>query len=81
MNVKRPKRINEEDEDDLLQFQEEFLKQKQQPSVKLIKKEKDVTWQNVPKNEPEANERMNIDSDQETRQNILFDIVVSPSPA
>lgn len=40
LNLKRPKRINEEDEDDLLRFQEEFLKNKsnQQPAAKVIRK-------------------------------------------
>ena len=39
MNVKRPKRLNEEDEDDLMQFQNEFLKLNQQPSAKVVKKQ------------------------------------------
>lgn len=38
MNVKRPKRLNEETEDDLMEFQENFLKQNLQPSAKLVRK-------------------------------------------
>lgn len=43
-NLKRPKRINEEDEDELLRFQEEFLKNKssQQPAAKVVKRETNV---------------------------------------
>lgn len=43
-NLKRPKRINEEDEDELLRFQEEFLKNKssQQPAAKVVKRETTV---------------------------------------
>ena len=40
LHLKRPKRINEEDEDDLLKFQEEFLKNKAQigePAAKVIR--------------------------------------------
>ena len=37
-NLKRPKRIGEEDEDDLLVFQEQFLKNKsEKPAAKVIK--------------------------------------------
>ena len=40
LNLKRPKRIGEEDEEDLIRFQEEFLKNKaQQPAAKVIKKQ------------------------------------------
>ena len=38
-NIKRPKRIDQENEDDLLAFQEEFLKGKSQdqPAAKVIR--------------------------------------------
>jgi hypothetical protein len=37
-HLKRPKRVGEEDEDDLLAFQEAFLKNKsEQPAAKVIK--------------------------------------------
>ena len=40
-NLKRPKRLGEENEDDLIQFQEEFLKNKSvQPAATVIKKTK-----------------------------------------
>ena len=38
MNVKRPKRVHEEDEDELMEFQEQFLKQELKPSVQLVRK-------------------------------------------
>ena len=38
MNVKRPKRVHEEDEDELMEFQEQFLKQELKPSVHLVRK-------------------------------------------
>jgi hypothetical protein len=40
-NLKRPKRIGEENEDDLIRFQEEFLKnQSVQPAATVVKKNK-----------------------------------------
>lgn len=37
-NLKRPKRVSEEDEDDLLAFQEQFLKSRvDQPAAKVVK--------------------------------------------
>lgn len=38
-SLKRPKRIDEEDEDELMRFQEEFLKNKsiEQPAAKVIR--------------------------------------------
>ena len=38
MDIKRPKRLNEESEEDLMMMQEEFLKQKSEPSVKVTRK-------------------------------------------
>lgn len=38
VNLKRPKGISEEDENELFKFQEEFLNQKSlQPSAKVVK--------------------------------------------
>jgi hypothetical protein len=40
-NLKRPKRLGEEDEEDLIRFQEEFLKNKSvQPAATVVKKNK-----------------------------------------
>jgi hypothetical protein len=40
-HVKRPKRLGEENEDDLMRFQEEFLKNKStQPAATVVKKQK-----------------------------------------
>lgn len=40
LTLKRPKRIGEEDEEDLIRFQEEFLRNKnEQPAAKVIKKQ------------------------------------------
>ena len=38
-NIKRPKRIDQENEDDLLAFQEEFLRSKsqEQPAAKVVR--------------------------------------------
>ncbi len=48
-NLKRPKRIGEEDEDDLLAFQEEFLKSKsEQPAAKVIRVKKEDNAQTNP---------------------------------
>jgi hypothetical protein len=38
MNIKRPRRVHEEDEDELMEFQEQFLRDSQQPSVKIVRK-------------------------------------------
>lgn len=37
--IKRPKRVGEEDEDELIRFQEEFLKNKsnEQPAAKVVR--------------------------------------------
>lgn len=49
-NLKRPKRIGEENEDDLIRFQEEFLKnQSVQPAATVVKKNK-LTDENNPIN-------------------------------
>jgi hypothetical protein len=46
-NLKRPKRIGEEDEDDLIKFQEEFLKNKQdRPAATVVKKQPKIETQN-----------------------------------
>ena len=43
MNIKRPRRVHEEDEDELMEFQEQFLRDSQQPSVKLVRKTPEST--------------------------------------
>lgn len=56
-NLKRPKRIDEESEEDLLKFQEEFLKNRKStdvPAAKVIKKK----------------DSDNVQSTQATRKNI-----------
>ena len=56
-NLKRPKRIGEESEDDLIRFQEEFLKNKSvQPAATVIKKNK-LTDENATNNVPNKNSR------------------------
>ena len=53
-NLKRPKRLGEENEDDLIRFQEEFLKNKSdQPAATVIKKHK--TTENETNSAPESN--------------------------
>jgi hypothetical protein len=73
MNIKRPKRINEEDEDDLMVIQQEFLKQKVQPSVKLVKKQAD---ESPAKTVEKSSGRKVIGMDHTTTQGIMFDIRV-----
>ena len=53
LTLKRPKRINDEDEDDLLAFQEQFLKSKnnEQPSAKCVRQYSDETKKNEDKKE------------------------------
>jgi hypothetical protein len=74
MNVKRPKRITEEDEDDLMEIQQEFLKQKIKPSVKLVKKNSDGDVAKTSK--PPVEDKQSICFDNTTIQGVLFDIVV-----
>lgn len=48
-NLKRPKGIGEEDEEELFKFQEEFLRQKStQPSAKVVKLSKNEKITNLP---------------------------------
>ena len=43
MNLKRPKRLQEEDEDDLLEFQRQFLQNKtDQPAAKVVRHQTDT---------------------------------------
>lgn len=48
MNVKRPRRVHEEDEDELMEFQEQFLRESQQPSVKIVRKQHESTTKSNP---------------------------------
>jgi hypothetical protein len=81
MNVKRPRRIQDENEDDLMEFQEEFLRQKQTSSVKLVKK-KHENQQEINNPIPDIVEKKqfkvsdfeNID---ETAICVLSDLIVS----
>ncbi len=52
LHLKRPKRVNDEDEDDLIAFQENFLKNKtnEQPAAKCIKKQKPPVDESAQKN-------------------------------
>lgn len=65
-NLKRPKRIGEEDEDDLIKFQEEFLKNKQdRPAATVVKKQAKIETQTdeqpVKENVQERTARVEID--------------------
>ena len=74
-NLKRPKRIDEEDEDDLIRFQEEFLKNKssEQPAAKVIRRNEDNEKSSQPIKAPN---KFQIDCNS-TRVKKSFDTVVS----
>jgi hypothetical protein len=64
-HLKRPKRVGEEDEDDLLAFQEAFLKNKsEQPAAKVIKisqNKPDTNEQDVKASQPQSKNKFEID--------------------
>jgi hypothetical protein len=80
MEVKRPKRLIEETEDDLMLLQEQFLKDKSQPSVKIVRETKTETKtkENIElkENVSKIQEKMEID-DSINSKSILSDIIVS----
>jgi hypothetical protein len=57
MNIKRPRRVHEEDEDELMEFQEQFLRDSQQPSVKIVRKKHETKTNNNNNPIPEVVEK------------------------
>ncbi len=51
LHLKRPKRFDKEDEDELIAFQESFLKNQsnEQPAAKCIKKQQPIEADNIKK--------------------------------
>lgn len=74
MEVKRPKRLKEETEDDLILLQEQFIKDKSQPSVKVVREQKSED-EGIKKNVLKVQEKMEIDDSIDSKS-ILSDIIV-----
>jgi len=80
-NLKRPKRIGEEDEEDLIRFQEEFLKNKSvQPAATVVKKNKttdEKTAENGQKSQPKPRVEINCKIFQILQVNLIFSKFIS----
>ena len=67
LHLKRPKRVNDEDEDDLIAFQENFLKNKtnEQPAAKCVKKQQPLVAELIQQNatKQEINCKINLRKD------------------
>ncbi|RNA07214.1 RNA polymerase II-associated 1 [Brachionus plicatilis] len=75
VNLKRPKGIGEEDEDELFKFQEEFLRQKSlQPSAKVVK-----LTNKVQVGEEKPRPKLDFESDNQAFSAVLSDIVEKPT--
>ena len=62
-NLKRPKRLGEEDEEDLIRFQEEFLKNKSvQPAATVVKKNK-LTYEKPENNAQKSRPKQKVEID------------------